>query len=344
MQNLLQKDLARSRVIRHPSGVEVKTPLLIPGISSKGFRRRGNRSEARSYLKVAEPLLEESLLISAYDIYYKYVPAITRKEYGIRLLFIDSGGYETAEDHDFSAVLKHDCTVKEWDVLKLKEVFMKCPKTSPAVLVSYDHGAHRVSLRRQIENAHKLFCHFPDHLHEFLIKPERTWKGYLKCDCVCQKVGDLKDFHIVGVTEKELGKSTLERMKNIATIRSAMDAKGIDAPLHVFGSLDPITTCLYFLAGAEIFDGLTWLRYGYCEGKAVYYQNYVLIDDSISIAETDEKVIAYMVLRNLSYLGNLRDRMTAYLLDGEFDKFETPICEKIQSAHDMLRTQLGDRV
>jgi hypothetical protein len=290
--------------------VEVKTPLLIPGVSSKGFKRRGNRSEARSYLKVAAPFLEESLLVSAYDIYYKYVPAITRREYGIRLLFIDSGGYETAEDHDLSSVLKHDCTVEEWDELKLKEVYMKCPKTLPAVLVSYDHGAHRVALKRQIENAHKLFCQFPDHLHEFIIKPERTWKGYLKCDCICQKVGDLKDFHIVGVTEKELGKSTLD----------------------------------YFLAGAEIFDGLTWLRYGYCEGKAVYYQNYVLIDNGISIAETDDKVMIYMVLRNLSYLGNLRDQMTAYLLDGEFDKFETPICEQIQSAYDMLRTQLGDRV
>jgi hypothetical protein len=260
------------------------------------------------------------------------------------LIFVDSGGYETAEDHDFSSVLKHDCTIEEWDESKLKEVYMKCPKTFPAVLVSYDHGAHRIALNRQIENAHKLFCQFPDHLHEFIIKPERTWKGYLECDCICQKVSELKDFHIVGMTEKELGKSTLVRMKNIAMIRSALDAKNIDIPIHVFGSLDPVTSCLYFLAGAEIFDGLTWLRYGYYEGKAIYYQNYVLIDNGISITQPDEKVMAYMVLRNLSYLVNLQDQMKAYLLDGEFDKFETHICDQLKNAYEMLRTELGDRI
>jgi len=344
MKDILRRDLARSRMIKHPTGVTVKTPLLIPGISSKGFRFKDGRSEAASYLKLAAQVLEESLLVSAYDIYYKYLPTIGRFPCRIRLLFLDSGGYETSEDHDFSAVLKHDCTIKQWDESKLREVYQKCPKRQPMVLVSYDHGNQRIGLKQQIENAHRLFSKFPDHLHEFIIKPEKNWKGYLNCDYVCSKVSDFEDFDIVGVTEKELGRSTLERMVNVASIRLALDTKEIHAPLHVFGSLDPVTSCLYFLAGAEIFDGLTWLRYGYCEGQAVYYQNYSLIDGIISINDLDEKVMGYMVLRNLSYLGNLRDQMTAFLLEGEFDKFDIHISQKIRNAYDMLRTRLGGRV
>lgn len=344
MQNILQKGLARSGLIRHPSGVTVKTPLLVPGFSSKGFRFKRSKSEAASYLKLASQVLEESLLVSAYDVHYRYLPQLMRLPCRVRLLFLDSGGYETAEDHDFPTVLKYDCTIKQWDESKLREVYMKCPKRQPTVLVSYDHGRVRIGLMRQIKNAHKLFSDFPDHLHEFLIKPERTWKGYLNCDYICTRVGDFKDFDILGVTEKELGKSTLQRMESIAAIRSALDKKEICAPLHVFGSLDPITSCLYFLAGAEVFDGLTWLRYGYSQGQAVYYQNYPLMDDHISIDEIDEKAMGYMVLRNLSYLGKLRNQMTAFLVDGKFDKFETRISKQIKDAYDMLRSQLGGQV
>ncbi len=49
-------------------------------------------------------------------------------------------------------------------------------------------------------------------------------------------------------------------MQNIAKLRKALDKAGLNIPLHVFGSLDTVTTPLYFLAGADIFDGLTWLR------------------------------------------------------------------------------------
>jgi hypothetical protein len=36
----------------------------------------------------------------------------------------------------------------------------------------------------------------------------------------------------------------------------------------------PETTPLYFLAGADIFDGLTWLRFAFHEGQTIYKQNY----------------------------------------------------------------------
>lgn len=82
-------------------------------------------------------------------------------------------------------------------------------------------------------------------------------------------------FHALGVTEKELGGNFKERMINIARIRKALNGVGLEnMPIHIFGSLDTVSTPLYFVAGADIFDGLTWLRFAYYKGMTIYRQNY----------------------------------------------------------------------
>ena len=65
----------------------------------------------------------------------------------------------------------------------------------------------------------------------------------------------------------------LDRMARTALLRRAMDEAGVTAPLHIFGALDPLSVCLYFLSGAEMFDGLTWIRYGYEDGRCLYTHN-----------------------------------------------------------------------
>ena len=88
---------------------------------------------------------------------------------------------------------------------------------------------------------------------------------------IVANVSTIGRFHILGITEKELGDSMIERMDNIARIRLALDDAGLQrVAMHIFGGLDPITVSLYFLAGAEIFDGLTWLRFGFNGGAALY--------------------------------------------------------------------------
>ena len=73
----------------------------------------------------------------------------------------------------------------------------------------------------------------------------------------------LRTFDIVGVTEREIGESIHDRLVNIARLRKSLNAAEVTIPIHVFGGLDPLLTPLYFAAGAEIFDGLGWLRYAY---------------------------------------------------------------------------------
>ncbi|MCC7001654.1 MAG: hypothetical protein IT357_05835, partial [Gemmatimonadaceae bacterium] len=129
-------------------------------------------------------------------------------------------------------------------------------------------------MTKQIATCAKLLAQYPDQLHAVLIKPRDRRARHIDIDDVVRNVASLSQFSIVGFTEKELGDSCLSRMEAIARIRLALDDAGLRAkPIHIFGSLDPVSVCLYFVSGAEIFDGLTWLRYGYYEGSAMYIQN-----------------------------------------------------------------------
>ena len=66
--------LARSTTLRHPIAGSITTPLLIPSFSSKGFGASAKgRPEVGTLLKLAREQLTESMLLSAYDLHYKYV-------------------------------------------------------------------------------------------------------------------------------------------------------------------------------------------------------------------------------------------------------------------------------
>ena len=129
----------------------------------------------------------------------------------------------------------------------------------------------------------------------------------------------LQQFDIIGLAEKELGKSTLDRMVNISKLRKVMDEKGIVRPLHIFGSLDSVSTPLYFIAGADIFDGLTWLRYSYKDGLTVYWQNYGAITN---ISIPDKQVRRKILVDNIHYLSTMRNEMLQYSYDKDFCHFK----------------------
>ena len=125
-------------------------------------------------------------------------------------------------------------------------------------------------------------------------------------------------------------------MANIAEIRIAMDDKDINIPIHIYGSLDPITSILYFLSGAEIFDGLTWLRYGYAHGHACYWNNYGA--KAIGIQRDDDFIKAKTIQENLSSLIELTSQMQKFLLEDDFNKFIHD-SEFFKECYDLLRTK-----
>ena len=328
--------LARKSELNHPYGVRLETPLLVPSFSSKGFGfKKSGESEVDEICSVASEYLTETMLISAFDIAYNHIPifdsAITE------LTFVDSGGYEVSDSHDLSAVYRHPLKIENWSIDRLSEVYSSWPDHIPAVFVSYDHPKLRISLAEQIENTKKFLSKYPDQLHTLLIKPETDQQKYIQINNIISNCKDLNGFQIIGFTEKELGSSILKRMSNIAKIRIEMDDVGLNAPIHIYGSLDPITSILYFLSGAEIFDGLTWLRYGYADGFACYWNNYGA--KSVGINRDDDFIKAKTIQENLSYLIELTSKMHKFLLDYDFQRLSYDP-EFFKGSYDLLRTKI----
>ncbi len=269
--------LARKSSITHPLGVVLETPLLVPSFSSKGFLFKKTKtrqiSEVADFMDVSAEVLTESMLISAYDVYNKHIQPLSQIAKIGSVVFIDSGGYEVSDAHDFPSVFKHPWPPPgvKWTEAELTTILDGWPRQSPAVFVGFDNAG--------------------------------------------------RPFPI-----------------SIGTLRRALDGAGVTTPIHVFGSLDPLSSSLYFLAGAEIFDGLTWLRYSYRNGQAVYYHNHGVLD--YGIHERDSLVTARSLRDNIYYLQRLKYQMLDFLPNHSFDKFE--FCgDFLKKSYDTFLTRLG---
>ena len=71
-----------------------------------------------------------------------------------------------------------------------------------------------------------------------------------------------------------------------------------------------------FVAGADIFDGLTWLRYSYHDGYTIYWQNY---GASKMIQVEDKKVRLKSAIDNIYYLATLQEQLKRFSSDGNFE-------------------------
>jgi hypothetical protein len=308
--------------------------MLVPAFSSKGF------PELADTIRYASEFVVGPVLVSAYDVHYGYVDPTPLSFASV--IFLDSGGYEASRDAEVLAFRNPDYPPNDWNREWLTDVWDGWPVSQDdpcAVFVSYDHPQVRQPIATQIETALSTMGHRQDVLRELLLKPETRGQQYVKVESVLDNVGKLRDFDIVGITVKELGNSILARMKSIAQLRDAMDNAGVTAPLHVFGSLDTLETPLYFVAGAEIFDGLTWLRYAYDDGRAVYISHYGAL--KLGIHERDKQVVARSLAANVSALEELQIILRGFLVDRSFDRFGVASAEFLRTAYDRFCSDTG---
>ncbi|MBZ5505705.1 MAG: hypothetical protein LAO78_09470 [Acidobacteriia bacterium] len=322
--------LAQRRVLRYGGQEIERTPLLVPSFSSRV-------PEIDKILKASEEFLDGPLLVSAYDIYHqKITPPF---DFGSIVIFLDSGGYEVSRQLDLSEVEDQtDAGRRGWSEEFHSEILTTWKSRLPTVVVSYDHPNERHPLTEQIKRASRLAEGRTDILRELLIKPETPNQKYIQFESVLKAVRDFDIFDAIGLTEKEIGNSILMRMENIARLRVALTKAGLETPIHIFGSLDTVTTLFYFIAGADIFDGLTWLRYAYSDGLTLYRQNFGVLEYGFSMKTAAVEALCWAA--NHSYLKDLQLEMRRFLKAADFSVFEHHRTE-LQAAFRSISESLG---
>jgi len=351
--------LCRTTKITHRgTGASLETPLLVPSFSSKGFSRSSSRGKSkngdfvsglhRQFEAVGE-YITDTVLVSAFDIHHGYLPVPDKLPNYPEILFLDSGGYEVSDYADLSDIEEPIPKAEKWTEDLYKGVISKWPAEKTVVFVSYDHPNERRDFTGQVKAARELFRPYSQHLRTLLLKPETTEQETINetLESAMARANELKHFDIVGVTEREVGNSPSSRMLNIAKLRLAMDHAGLlGIPIHVFGALDPLSATLYFMAGAEIFDGLTWLRYAYNQGRCVYTHNHGPVQ--FGLLERDKGVRALTQVDNLRELLKIQGTLREFKHTKNFGKLVKlgawPGAEKFfADAYDSLDTQLNGR-
>jgi len=77
------------------------------------------------------------------------------------------------------------------------------------------------------------------------------------------------DIDIIGLTEKDIGFPWFIAASYIHQLRTKLDDNlGRYIPIHIFGCFDPQTIAHLFFSGADIFDGLAWMRHYFHDGHS----------------------------------------------------------------------------
>jgi len=304
--------LARKLKIKYKDIDVITTPLLLPSFSSR------LNIDIHSTIDLLSDVVSGPFLISSYDVHHcDNFPNLDFSN----LIFLDSGGYECAVESDVSEIGMYKPESHEWNEATHLKTIQEWDAEIPTVIISYDHPKKRCTLENQVEEANKLFAEKEESLKEILIKPESSSDYIINIDDIITKIELLRGFDIIGFTEKELGTSVLERMTKIALLRKKMDEIDFEIPIHIFGSLDPITTPLYYFAGADIFDGLSWLRFAYDKNSG--YATYIncIGPKENGIQATMSLLWTSSIYANYTYLGRLEINLKKFKDSGDFSVF-----------------------
>lgn len=253
-------------------GRALRTPLLVPAFSSRApIKKIGatlSQDEIDRYVaQIAEDVVGPAL-ISAFDLHKDRIamPTAESHVFGAQPTFIDSGGYENLSVIGDNERPGPDQIITEEQYVS---VLKRWPEDVPVVAVNFDCEVD--CLGEQINSAESLPVSSASGKILLLKASQSTRNLAATIAQIPDHKAAIRQLSAVGVTEKEAGASFKQRIKMIEELRNILNANDLEEmPIHVFGGLDPMRTYFYFLAGADIFDGTSWLRFGFEKGKAVY--------------------------------------------------------------------------
>jgi hypothetical protein len=341
--------LARSRILPlTESGLT--GPLLVPSVSSKGFPVTDGLSEAGAVLPIVINDLGETLLISAYDVHHGFLPdheLLSRDEraetmYDVpSLLVLDSGGYELSDEFDSGERNQVPHVVRSFGRPEFDLVVRRLSHERDLLVVTYDEpDFHRRSYREQREDAQAFADQNPKLKIDFILRPP-AGDAYIDSSKLTQEAEALARFNVIGVTEKELGDTVLDRVLCLARLRRLLDSSGgATVPMHVFGALDPVLTPAYFMAGAEMFDGLSWLRYAYRDEMAVHPDELAVLTGSLETHRVLRDAERY--LSNLRQLSRLGERLREWAREPERYELLGRHHQRFREIYEMMQDRLRE--
>jgi hypothetical protein len=343
---------ASNRKLRLTAAPLLSGPLLVPSVSSKGFPITDGITEPGAALERVSPDITEALLISAYDLHHKLLPDGERllgpehhqTIYGTpRLLVVDSGGYElNPVGFESGETQRGPYSPEKFTREDFEALVDRLPRDRDLLVVSYDSpGRPRASFKEQREAAQRFFAGRSHLRSDFLLKPQ-AHDRVLDVAELTPDAANLSCFDVIGATEKELGETLLERLVVLARLRGLLDASGCaETPIHVFGSLDPVLTPLYFMAGAEIFDGLSWLRYAYVDGLSIHPDQLAALGGTVG--DRQERRDLFRHMSNLAEIKSLKHSLGRWAHEPDRYDHLGPRHEKLREVYETMLAELAQK-
>ncbi len=355
--------LARRNSLSHEIALKIDLPLLVPAFSSKGFLLKKRKGKSHDYTEVVDDLAAfaqrntTAALVSAYDLHFKHFddspklpPVSGPQDYlrETRLVFIDSGGYELIPDFDrtefktFAYGPKKGYGLEQYK--KVLQNLTTLEEPLPLVIANFDRDSIGKPIDDQITAARELFHDFPAPLKDFILKPWTPESEKVDPKRMTDHdFANLAGFDIVGIAEKELGRDPIHRLETVAHFRHRLDKAGLrTVSIHIWGGLDPVMTPLYFFAGAEIFDGVSWLRYAYRDGVAINRESHSILDQRMGVNTSSNDNNALTGLYNVQFLDNLSVSLQEWVDEkgAKFTMFEPGVREHFEKAYNVMRTKI----
>jgi len=225
---------------------------------------------------------------------------------------VDSGRYE----HDESAFGYSHCSIppstSDWSRPAYHSTIgTRLNDIANRIVVNYDRCAE---IAAQIESAGVDFAQAPRSAKDFLIKPEVP--GQLVNVAKLKRfTPDLDSYEVIGATARELGDSLADRCRAIVMMRDILDEAGLDSPIHVFGAIRPCEVLAYFFCGADMFDGLSWLRLAFRNDRNLHIEEVAFEDFNWNLPDDELKYQERAA--NLRFLFRLQEDLQEYALHGD---------------------------
>ena len=285
-------------------------PLFVYSYSSRGFPDLPAR-----YAQTRQTV--PTRLVSLYDLHYHLSdedvsePSTDQAQ----KRFLDSGNYEVAP---FADTLEGEVPPGRlpWSDDLYVDV-ARAHTREGDVLVSFDDRS--LPIDEQIRQANRLFGQVgvSGIRQDLLLHPN----GATPDELATAIVQYAPQATIIGLTEKDIGIPWFLAVAYIRALRSALNsALGHYVPLHIFGCLDPRTLPYLFLAGADIFDGLSWMRYYFRKGRAYYAKEFeyeappdVLLDPA--------RATQALLQHNVEELEQIRSNLQYFVYTGDYAQF-----------------------